>query len=187
MFFQLINIAMNNAYILYSESTHYDPNQYSEKAQYLNDVSYRMCRPWAILKYNQQDNRQRDSKVMLRMAFKLSDADLRVPPRAPQPEEAPAPAPEAPAPEQAPAPAPVPAPGPASKATRIAPNHPVGDIPYFGGRWSLIKKSRCNFCGTKSGWRGRLMCESNSCGKSVCPHHSVLLCQVCYQDYLDNR
>merc|ERR1711895_383645 len=52
MFFQLINIAMNNAFILYSESTHYDPRQYSEKGQFLNEVAYRMCRPWAVLKYS---------------------------------------------------------------------------------------------------------------------------------------
>ena len=176
MFFQLLNIAMNNAYILYSESEVYDPVRYNEKAQYLNDVAYRMCRPWALEKYSQLDPRQENNKVMLRMAFRIIDRDLRVPPRAPQPEEAPAPpVPQAPLVADAAPDAEEP-----PRFSRDVPVHQVGKIPYLGGRNTLSGRQRCHFCDTKSGWRGKMMCETDGCGKSVCPHHSVILCQVCY-------
>ena len=72
MLFQIINIAMNNAFILYNESEVDRRPIFKKKAPYLNEVAYRMCRPWAIVKYRQTSNRQRDNKTMLNMAFKLT-------------------------------------------------------------------------------------------------------------------
>ena len=72
IFFQMINIAMNNAFILYDESDVEKSPKYKLKAPYLNEVAYRMCRPWAVEKYRRTSNRQRDNKVMLAMAFRLT-------------------------------------------------------------------------------------------------------------------
>ena len=131
---------------------------------------------------------------MLRMAFRITEEapEPPVPQAPPVADEAPPVADEAPVPEAPPVADEAPlvpdeAPEAAPRFTRDAPKHPVGKVPYLGGRWSLRIKQRCNFCATKSGWRGKLMCETDGCGKSVCPHHSVLLCQVCYQGYLGNR
>ena len=99
MFFQMVNIAMNNAFILYNESNVERHRLYKKKAPYLHEVAYRMCRPWAIQKYRNTDNRHCENKVMLNMAFKLTDLErgdqlrIQVPGQAPRPAVAPAVAP----------------------------------------------------------------------------------------------
>ena len=47
IFFQMINIVMNNAFILYDESDIEKSPKYKEKAQYHNEVAYRLCTPRA--------------------------------------------------------------------------------------------------------------------------------------------
>ena len=44
MFFQIVNIAMNNAFILYNESNIEGHRLYKKKAPYLHEVAYRMER-----------------------------------------------------------------------------------------------------------------------------------------------
>ena len=206
MFFQLINIAMNNAYILFSAHPMYNHRQYSEKAVYLKDVAYNMCRPFALMRHRQLRARHEYIKVMLRMAFRIPEEPAYQVPAVAAP---PPPAAEEPIPADAEEPvAAVAAPPPPAAEEPVAavaappppaaeellpvdaaavprfrrdiPIHPVGRIPYRGGRNTLSSRQRCNFCGKNSGWRGRLMCESNGCARSVCLHHSVILCQLCY-------
>ena len=180
MFFQIINIAMNNAFILYDESDVEKSPKYKLKAPYLNEVAYRMCRPWAIVKYGQTDNRHHYKKTMLNMPFKLPDqerGDRQAPPPA-----------VAPAVEPAVAPAALPhwlphnPPATVKDAVRDVPTSDAGDHhPYLGGRWFRIKKTRCSYCPQTATWHGKYKCESPRCGhKDVCPHHSVILCQNCF-------
>ena len=111
MFFQTVNIAMNNRFILYNESLVERNRKYDKKAEYLHEIAYRMSRPWAVEKYQQTNFRHNEVKTMIDMAFRLTPQEKAgAPAMAPAPADAPdvasdmAPAP-ADAPDVAPAPA----------------------------------------------------------------------------------
>ena len=203
MIYQMVNIGMNNAYILYNESNVERNRLYNLKANYLHEAAYRMCRPWAVHKYRTTNHRHRESKTMLDMAFKLSNAEKGLPVAPDAPEVAPPDAPDAPevappvAPAQAAAPPVAPAqaaaaaprpgrpfivPAAVAGATRDVPKQEAGEEhPYLGGRWTRNTKIRCSLCPQANNWRGKYKCESPDCGhRDVCVHHSVILCQCCF-------
>ena len=186
MFYQTLNIAMNNAFILYSESLVERDRKYDKKADYLHEIAYRMSRPWAVEKYQRTNFRHAEVKSMIDMVFKLDDAEKRgAPAMAPAPDVAPAPA--APDVPQAAAarlglgcrylvPAAV------AGAVREEPSAPEPATPYLGGRWVGNTRRRCSLCPTTSNWRGKLKYEMPECGHcDVCHHHSVILCQNCFR------
>ena len=84
VFYQLINIAMNNAFILYDQRPHPRIQEsYTSKGDFLTEVAYRMCRPWAVEKYRRLGNRHPQSRIILHSTFQLTDAergDLLQPP-----------------------------------------------------------------------------------------------------------
>ena len=51
LFYQTVNISMNNAWILYRESPFPRNRAYDQKAEYLHKIAYRMSRPFAVEKY----------------------------------------------------------------------------------------------------------------------------------------
>ena len=193
VFFQMVNIAMNNAFILYSERPVEQNKIYKHKADYLHKVAYRMCRPWAIFKYQHTDPRHKLNKEMIDQVFNLTPAEKVIAPQ-PAPRDAPQPAPRdapQPAPRGAPQPAHLPwlphnVPPNVAGATRLEqPRQDPGDHPYLGGRWIRNSKTRCSFCPQESTWRGKYKCELPQCGhKDVCPSHSVILCQKCFYNNL---
>ena len=149
MFTQTVNIAMNNAFILYNESLVQRRKAYDKKAEYLHEIAYRMSRPWAVEKYQQTNFRHNEVKVMIDMTFRLTTEEKAgAPAMAPAPADAPD---VAPAPAQAAAAAPglgrrylVPAAVPG--ATRDVPRQPEPPIPYLGGRWTRNTRIRCSLC-----------------------------------------
>ena len=203
VFYQTVNIAMNNAWILYHESGFQRETAYSQKADYLHEIAYRMARPFAVHKYQHTDPRKSENRLMINMVFRLSpDEKLRQPPAPVAPQDAPAaPAVAADiAPVAGPAVAefPIVVPTPAQIATAAAhgyvmPNIVDGAIrepiterrvpvtPYLGGRWASVDRIRCTLCPRPNNYRGKFRCEMPDCGhRNVCAHHSVLLCQICF-------
>ena len=75
MLYQTVNIAMYNVFILYKESNIENSRIYNKKAEYLHEIAYRMCRPWAVHKYRNTNFRHHEDKTMLDMAFKLSSEE----------------------------------------------------------------------------------------------------------------
>ena len=202
IFTQTVNIAMNNAFILYNESQVQRHKAFDKKAEYLHEIAYRMSRPWAVQKFQQTNHRHSESRTMIDMVFRLTKEEKAV---APGPANAPDVAPDvAPpqAPDVAPPQAPVVAPprvavrGPVryynvpaavGGATRdvqpiLVPPPPT---PFLGGRWTRAGRIRCSLCPQNAVWRGKYKCEMPDCGhRDVCTHHSVILCQNCFFEKL---
>ena len=200
VFYQTINIAMNNSWILYRESDFPRERAYEQKAEYLHEIAYRMARPFAVHKYQHTDPRKSESKLMINMVFRLSDDEKQVAPAAPED----APAAPAVAADMAPvagpagAPAPIVVPTPEQIAAAAAHGYVmpmtvrgairesiterrVPETPYLGGRWASVDRIRCTLCPKPNNYRGKFRCEMPDCGhRNVCTHHSVLLCQNCF-------
>ena len=196
LFYQTINIAMNNSWILYRESNFPRERGYDHKAEYLHEIAYRMSRPFAVEKYQHTDHRHSEVKTMIDMVFKLNDQEKQVAPaRAPADAAAMAPVPAV-APADAPhdaADALTPAQAAAARRGYILPaevagayREPVTEqrptiIPYLGGRWTSVERVRCTLCPRHFHWRGKFMCEMPGCGhRNFCGHHLVILCQECF-------
>ena len=132
IFTQTVNIAMNNAFILYSESLVQRRKAFDKKAEYLHEIAYRMSRPWAVEKYQQTNHRHNEIKTMIDMVFRLTPQEKAVAPAmAPAPANAPDVAPDmVPAPAYAPnvAPAQAVAPAPAY-APDVAPAQAAAAAP----------------------------------------------------------
>ena len=147
----MINIAMNNAFILYDQRPHPRIQEsYTSKGDFLTEVAHRMCRPWAVEKYRSLGNRFPNSRLMLNSTFHLINEErgyLLQPP----PAEAPAPSAQAPAAQAPPPPAAiggqaalphwlpivVPQAVPGAVRDEIPNYHPLPtEIPFLGGRWS---------------------------------------------------
>ena len=186
VFYQTINIGMNNAFILYIESNFRREKGYNIKADYLHEIAYRMARPFAVHKYQRTHHTQRESKTMLDMVFKL-DAQEKAGAGAAAAGAAAAGAADA---------APVPAdadvavglgrryvvPAAVPGAIREVPPVPEPEIPYRGGRWTATGRNRCSLCPRPYHWRGKYKCEMPECRhRDVCIHHSVILCQNCFR------
>ena len=90
MIYQTVNIAMNNAWILYSESTIQRNKAYDKKAEYLHKIAYRMSRPFAVEKYQCTNHRHQEVKTMIDMVFRLNPQEqVGAPAMAPAPADAP--------------------------------------------------------------------------------------------------
>ena len=167
MFYQTVNIAMNNAWILYTESLFPQERGFGLKANYLHEIAYRMARPFAVEKYQSTNRRHQEIKTMIDMVFRLNnDEKAGAPATAPDPVVDPAAAADA---ADAPAPAPAPArlgrqhtaPAQVAGATRDVPTEAQANpvVPYLGGRWTSTARFRCSLCPKSFNWRGKLKCE----------------------------
>ena len=194
VFYQTVNIAMNNSWILYRESDFPRERAYEQKAEYLHEIAYRMARPFAVEKYQHTDPRKSESKTMINMVFRLSDEEKQVAaamaPAAPEDAADMAPAaPAAPAvaadmapvagPAGAPAPIVVPTPEQIAAAAAHGYVMPmtvrgairesiterrVPETPYLGGRWASVDRIRCTLCPKPNNYRGKFRCEMPDCG-----------------------
>ena len=202
LFYQTVNIAMNNAWILYRESDISRERANDQKAEYLHEIAYRISRPFAVDKYQRTNRRHMEVKTMIDMVFKLDTQEKAgAPAMAPVPDVAPADAAAvAPVPAVAPADAPhapadAPAPAQAAAAERhyMVPAAVAGAtrdvpteaqqpaIPFLGEKWTSVERKRCSLCSRNFHFRGRYKCEMPECGhRDMCIHHSVNLCQNCF-------
>ena len=204
IFTQTVNIAMNNAFILYNESNVQKDKAFDKKAEYLHEIAYRMSRPWAVEKYQQTDRRHTENKTMIDMVFRLTREEKEgAPAQANAPDVAQDVAADV-APVVAADVAPVVAADVAPDVARVAVRgrvrhynvpaavpgssrdvqpelDPPPTTPFLGGRWTRAARSRCSLCPQHSNWRGKHKCEMPECNhRDVCTHHSVILCQNCF-------
>ena len=71
LFYQMVNIAMNNAWILYNGRTPHRQGHITEKSNFLFEIAYSMCRPWAIQKYHRNRYHPKN-KEMIQSSFCLT-------------------------------------------------------------------------------------------------------------------
>ena len=190
MFYTTINIAMNNAWILYKDRPHPrpDPNlqkSYNSKFSFLYEVAYRMCRPWGVQRYLEINYRHSDIMRSLHSVFKLTReerGDVRpAPARARGPEPVPEPAPVLEPALAAAAWLPHVAPLAVNNAIRSEAPNVVPVHPFYGGRWLGNSRQSCDICTRVGNRTTKDICESQRCGnKPVCKWHSVILCQRCF-------
>ena len=80
MFYTLINIIMNNSYIIYKKR----PNrEYREKCDFLESMAFNLCKPWALHRFHVMLVRHPYLKSLIANTFNLSQQErLQVPPAA---------------------------------------------------------------------------------------------------------
>ena len=193
VFYTMINIAMNNAFILFESRPHPRPQhtaRITTKSDYLMEVAYNMCRPWGVMRYRNLGNRQQAVKVMLDSTFLLTAAEKmqQQPPQEdndaqPQVDDQPQIDDDQPQPQAVlPAWFPLVVPDTVPNAIRSDPKFALqpNETPFRGGRWLDNNRQRCTFCPTRRTWSGKARCESPTCGhRAICNHHSVIFCQAC--------
>ena len=186
IFYQMINISMNNAWILYSGRTPQGQGHITKKSIFLFEMAYNMCRPWAIEKYHRSKHHPK-SREMIHATFSLTPEERtdpahpviqHVPDIQPQPQQ-----PDQPA-VAIPPWLPIRVPDSVIGATRQENKTARADRPplsaFLGGRWLSTIKKKCSFCHGSATYSGKNLCESPRCQhKPVCVFHSVILCQEC--------
>ena len=171
IFYGILNIIVNNAWIIWSSQPSSD-----DRHDFTMAMAYDLCRPWAVTRYNTKarywSNAVRD---MVKSTFNVTVAPAP-PDAAPQPPADPQPpvdlqpalADPQPPVDLQPAPAPQP-PAPAAQPGAQCPGRRKGD-----------KRQRCRFDDKDSTFSGKDLCSGEACGgKPICLNHSIILCHHC--------
>ena len=181
IFFGLLNICMNNAYIVFASRA---TNRGQDRFDFTQAMAYNLARPWALRRYRERGhNLSNDIRHRLKETFDVdADEAAPIPAQAP-PAQVHGPAVEAPEaiPEDAPIheAAPIPAQAPPAEVHGPAVEAPVAPLP---ARRFSVRRQRCRFCPITSTWSGKGQCNSEQCGyKNICNNHSIILCQDCWR------
>ena len=176
---------MNNAFIIYDVRPNPGNQERSTKSDYLMEVAYNMCRPWAVQRYRNLGNMQITIRQMLDTTFVLTPAErgevLQPPPQGnidQQPQIDEQPHPQAAHPPWLPLVVPDAVPGAHRDDPKFVPR--PNEHQFLGGRWLDSTRQICKMCPARRNWSGKARCESLACGhRPICNHHSVILCQTC--------